>query len=45
MQDVRGVYNKDKKEKERSEMMSKWSDYFFSLIYEPNLIFFNQTKK
>jgi len=45
MRGVRGVYNKAKYEKERTEMMSKWSDYFFSLIYEPNLIFFNQTKK
>lgn len=41
---VRGVYNKAKYEKERIQMMQKWSDYIFSVIYEPNLIFFNQAK-
>lgn len=41
---VRGVYNKAKYEKERIEMMQKWSNYIFSVIYEPNLIFFNQVK-
>ncbi|WP_104472690.1 tyrosine-type recombinase/integrase [Acinetobacter indicus] len=41
---VRGVYNKAKYEKERTEMLQKWSDYIFSVIYEPNLIFFNQAK-
>jgi len=41
---VRGVYNKAKYEKERTEMMQKWSNYIFSVIYEPNLIFFNQVK-
>ncbi len=41
---VRGVYNKAKYEKERTEMMQKWSNYIFSVIYEPNLIFFNQAK-
>lgn len=42
---VRGVYNKAKYEKERTEMMQKWSDFVFSLIYEPNLIFFNEVKQ
>ena len=41
---VRGVYNKAKYEKERIEMMQKWSDFVFSVIYEPNLIFFNQAR-
>ncbi|WP_180111002.1 MULTISPECIES: tyrosine-type recombinase/integrase [unclassified Acinetobacter] len=41
---VRGVYNKAKYEKERIEMMQKWSNHIFSVIYEPNLIFFNQAK-
>lgn len=41
---VRGVYNKAKYEKERTEMMQKWSNHIFSVIYEPNLIFFNATK-
>ncbi|WP_333838256.1 tyrosine-type recombinase/integrase [Acinetobacter schindleri] len=41
---VRGIYNKAKYEKERTEMMQKWSDFVFSLIYEPNLIFFNAVK-
>ena len=36
---------KAKYEKERTEMMSKWSDFVFSVIYESNLIFFNETKK
>jgi hypothetical protein len=39
MKGVRGVYNKAKYEKERIEMMQKWSDYIFSVIYEQNLIF------
>lgn len=42
---VRGVYNKAKYEKERTEMMQKWSDFVFSVIYEPNLIFFNEVKQ
>lgn len=42
---VRGIYNKAKYEKERTEMMQKWSDFVFSLIYEPNLIFFNEVKQ
>lgn len=41
---VRAVYNKAKYEKERTEMLQKWSDFIFSVIYEPNLIFFNQAK-
>ena len=44
MKGVRGVYNKAKYEKERIEMMQKWSDYIFSVIYEQNLIFFNEAK-
>lgn len=44
MRGVRGVYNKAKYEKERTELMQKWSNHIFSLIYEPNLIFFNQVK-
>lgn len=39
---VRGVYNKATYEKERTVMLQKWSDYVFSVIYEQNLIFFNQ---
>lgn len=45
MRGVRGVYNKAKYEKERTEMMKKWSDYIFSVIYEQNLIFFNEAKR
>ncbi|KQF03641.1 hypothetical protein BJI62_16705 [Acinetobacter pittii] len=45
MRGVRGVYNKAKYEKERVEMMRKWSDFIFSLIYEMNVIFFNNVKK
>ncbi|WP_180057555.1 tyrosine-type recombinase/integrase [Acinetobacter sp. YH12090] len=41
---VRGIYNKAKYEKERTEMMQKWSNHIFSVVYEPNLIFFNQAK-
>lgn len=41
---VRGVYNKAEYANERIKMMQKWSDFVFSLIYEPNLIFFNQVK-
>ena len=44
MRGVRGVYNKAKYEKERIDIMEKWSNYIFSVIYEPNLIFFNQVK-
>lgn len=45
MRGVRGVYNKAKYEKERIDIMKKWSNYIFSVIYEPNLIFFNHLKK
>ncbi|WP_180089986.1 tyrosine-type recombinase/integrase [Acinetobacter sp. YH12219] len=41
---VRGVYNKAKYEKERTEMMQKWSNFIFSVIYERNIIFFNASK-
>lgn len=41
---VRGVYNKAEYAEERIKMMQKWSDFVFSVIYEPNLIFFNQAK-
>lgn len=42
---VRGVYNKAKYEKERTEMMQKWSNHIFSVIYEPNLIFFSDAQQ
>lgn len=45
MTGVRGVYNKSEYRKERIELMQKWSDYIFSIIFEPNLIFFNEFKK
>ena len=45
MRGVRGVYNKAKYEKERIEIMEKWSNYIFSVIYEKNIIFFNEAKK
>ncbi|RZG85010.1 DUF4102 domain-containing protein [Acinetobacter sp. WCHAc060033] len=41
---VRAVYNKAEYAEERKEMMQKWSNFIFSVIYEPNLIFFNQVK-
>jgi len=44
MRGVRGVYNKAKYEKERIDMLQKWSNYIFGVIYEPNLIFFNTNK-
>ena len=44
MRGVRGVYNKATYEKERTDIMEKWSNYIFSVIYEPNLIFFNQVR-
>ncbi|MDK2108349.1 tyrosine-type recombinase/integrase [Acinetobacter baumannii] len=44
MRGVRGIYNKAKYEKERIDMMQKWSDYIFNVIYEQNLIFFNEAK-
>ncbi|MDA3509600.1 tyrosine-type recombinase/integrase [Acinetobacter junii] len=45
MRGVRGIYNKAKYEKERIDMMQKWSDYIFSVIYEQNLVFFNEARK
>lgn len=39
---VRGVYNKAEYAEERIRMMQKWSDFVFSVIYEQNLIFFNE---
>jgi len=39
---VRGTYNKAEYQDERIEMLKKWSDYIYELIYEPNKIFFNQ---
>lgn len=44
MKGVRGTYNKAEYAEERIKMMQKWSDFVFSVIYEPNLIFFNQAK-
>ena len=41
---VRAVYNKAEYAEEREKMLQKWSNYIFSVIYEPNLIFFNQVK-
>lgn len=41
---VRGVYNKAKYQKERITMLQKWSNFVFSVIYEQNLIFFNEAK-
>ncbi|ATO19115.1 hypothetical protein BS636_05275 [Acinetobacter sp. LoGeW2-3] len=38
---VRAVYNKAEYANERIQMMQKWSDFVFSVIYESNLIFFN----
>lgn len=38
---VRAVYNKAEYANERIQIMQKWSDFVFSVIYEPNLIFFN----
>ncbi|RKG46444.1 DUF4102 domain-containing protein [Acinetobacter cumulans] len=45
MKGVRGVYNKAKYEKERIEMMKKWSEYIFNIIYESNIVFFNEARK
>ncbi len=45
MKGVRGTYNKAEYAEERIKMMQKWSDFVFSVIYEPNLIFFNATKE
>lgn len=38
---VRAVYNKAEYANERIQIMQKWSDFVFSVIYEPNLIFLN----
>ncbi|AVP33471.1 tyrosine-type recombinase/integrase [Acinetobacter indicus] len=42
---VRAVYNKAEYADERIKMMQKWSDFIFSVIFEDNLIFFNQARK
>lgn len=42
---VRAVYNKAEYAEERTIMMQKWSNFVFSVIYEPNLIFFNENKQ
>lgn len=42
---IRAVYNKAEYANERIQMMRKWSDFVFSVIYEPNLIFFNGSAK
>lgn len=39
---VRGVYNKAVYADIRTAMMQEWSDYVYSIIYEPNLLFFNK---
>ena len=38
---MRGVYNKAVYADIRTAMMQEWSNYVHSIIYEPNLIFFN----
>ena len=43
MPGIRGIYNKAEYEVERIHMMQEWSNYVFSVIYEPNLIFFNES--
>jgi len=45
MPGVRGIYNKAEYADERARMMQAWGEYVFNLIYEPNVIFFNQIKK
>lgn len=42
---IRGTYNKAEYKDERIKMMQKWSDYIFSVIYEQNLVFFNEARK
>lgn len=42
---VRAVYNKAEYAEERITLMQKWSDFIFSIIYEQNLIFFNDARK
>ncbi len=39
---VRGIYNKAEYADERIKMMQAWSDFVFSVIYQKNLIFFNE---
>lgn len=39
---VRGIYNKAEYANERIKMMQAWSDFVFSVIYEKNLLFFNE---
>ena len=41
---VRAVYNKAEYAEEREKMLQKWSNYIFSVIYEQNVIFFNEAK-
>ena len=41
---VRAVYNKAEYAEERKKMLQKWSDFIFSVIYERNVIFFNEAK-
>ena len=41
---VRAIYNKAEYAEERKKMLQKWSNYIFSVIYEPNVIFFNTNK-
>lgn len=42
---VRGVYNKAVYADIRTAMLQEWSDFIFSVIYEPNLIFFNNAQQ
>lgn len=42
---VRAVYNKAEYADERIKMMQKWSEFIFDVIYERNLVFFNEAKK
>ena len=45
MKGVRGIYNKHEYAPERITMMQAWSDFVFSVIYEPNLVFFNEAAR
>ena len=38
---TRGTYNKAIYWQIRTEIIQKWSDYIYTIIYEPNVIFFN----
>lgn len=42
---VRATYNKAEYAEERIKMMQKWSNFVFDVIYEPNLLFFNNKIK